>query len=82
VKAGTPADSAGLKAATGSRTVEGETYPTGGDVIIAFDGVRITSSQQLQNAVDAKQPGDKVSITYVRGGKSHTVQVTLVSRPS
>ncbi len=82
VKAGTPADSAGLKAATGSRTVEGETYPTGGDVIVAFEGVRITSSQQLQNAVDAKQPGDKVSITYVRGGKSHTVQVALASRPS
>jgi putative serine protease PepD len=82
VRAGTPADGAGLHAATGSRVVEGESYPTGGDVVVAFEGERITSAQQLQNAVDAKRPGDKVTITYVRGGKRHTVQVTLASRPS
>jgi putative serine protease PepD len=82
VKAGTPADAAGLRAATGSRTVEGQTYQTGGDVIVGFDGIRITSSQQLQNAVDAKRPGDRVTITYVRGGNHHTVQVTLAARPS
>jgi S1-C subfamily serine protease len=51
-------------------------------VITAFDGQEITSSDVLQNAVDAKHPGDKVSITYVRGGDKHTVQVTLGSRPS
>ena len=82
VKAGTPADTAGLRAATGTRTVEGQSYATGGDVIVGFDGIRITSSQQLQNAVDAKRPGDKVTITYVRGGQHHTVQVTLAARPS
>ena len=82
VKASTPADAAGLRAATGSRTVDGQSYPTGGDVIVSFEGVKITSSQQLQNAVDSKRPGDKVTITYVRGGKEHTVQVTLASRPS
>jgi S1-C subfamily serine protease len=82
VKAGTPADAAGLRAATGSRTVEGQSYPTGGDVIVGFEGITITSSQQLQNAVDSKRPGDKVTITYVRGGQHHTVQVTLAARPS
>ena len=65
-----------------SRTVEGESYPTGGDVITSFDGKQITTAQQLQDAVDAKQPGDTVTITYVRGGKRHTVNVTLASRPS
>jgi putative serine protease PepD len=82
VKAGTPADAAGLRAATSSRTVEGQSYPTGGDVIVGFEGITITSSQQLQNAVDSKRPGDKVTITYVRGGQHHTVQVTLATRPS
>ena len=82
VRAGTPADSAGLHAQSGSRTVEGESYPTGGDVITSFDGKQITTAQQLQDAVDEKQPGDTVTITYVRGGKRRTVNVTLASRPS
>jgi len=82
VLAGTPADDAGLRAATDEKAVAGQSYPTGGDVVTAFDGKKITSSDALQNAVDSKHPGDKVSITYVRGGKKHTVDVTLGSRPS
>jgi putative serine protease PepD len=82
VRAGTPADAAGLKAATGERTIDGETYPTGGDVIVEFDGQNVTAAEQLQNLVDAKQPGDKVQLTYIRGGDRHTVTVELASRPS
>lgn len=82
VVAGTPADDAGLRAATDQRTVDGQTYDVGGDVIVEFEGEQITSTQQLQNAVDAKRPGETVSVTYVRGGERHTVQVTLATRPS
>ena len=82
VRAGTPADAVGLRAATGQRTIDGESYPTGGDVIVEFDGQTVTSAQQLQNLVDGKQPGDKVKLTYVRRGDRHTVTVELASRPS
>jgi S1-C subfamily serine protease len=82
VRAGTPADAAGLRAATGQRTIDGESYPTGGDVVVEFDGQSVTSAEQLQNLVDARQPGDKVKLTYVRGGDRHTVTVTLATRPS
>ena len=82
VTAGTPADDAGLRAATGRKTVDGVTYDTGGDVIVGFDGEQITTPQQLQDAVDAKQPGDTVTVTYIRGAKRHTVRVTLGTRPS
>jgi S1-C subfamily serine protease len=82
VTAGTPADDAGLRAATGRKTVDGMTYDTGGDVIVGFDGEQITTPQQLQVAVDAKQPGDTVTVTYIRGAKRHTVRVTLGTRPS
>ena len=82
VVAGTPADDAGLRAATDQRTVDGATYDIGGDVIVEFEGEQIASAQQLQNAVDAKRPGETVSVTYVRGGDRHTVQVTLAARPS
>ena len=82
VRSDTPAARAGLRAATGSRSVDGQSYPTGGDVITAIDGRKVTSSAELQSAIDAKQPGDTVSITYVRDGDSRTAQVQLASRPS
>jgi putative serine protease PepD len=82
VRSDTPAARAGLRAATGSRLVDGQSYPTGGDVITAIDGSAVTSSPELQSRIDAKQPGDTISITYVRGGDSRTVQVELASRPS
>jgi putative serine protease PepD len=82
VRSDTPASRAGLRAATGSRLVDGQSYPTGGDVITAIDGKAVTSSVELQSTIDAKQPGETVSITYVRGGDSRTVQVELASRPS
>jgi S1-C subfamily serine protease len=77
----TPAQKAGLRAATGEKTIQGETYSTGGDVITALDGQKITASEQLQQAIDAKRPGDTVSITYWRKGESHAVDVKLATRP-
>ena len=77
----TPAQKAGLHASTGEKTIDGEPYSTGGDVVTAIDGEKITSSEELQRAIDAKQPGDTVSITYWRNGDSHTVDVKLATRP-
>jgi S1-C subfamily serine protease len=78
---GTPADDAGLKAATGTTLVDGQREPTGGDLVIAFDGEKVSSAVALQSAVDAHRPGDKVSITLVRNGSRRTVEVTLGVRP-
>ena len=82
VREGTPAAEAGLRAASGSAMVDGQSYPTGGDVITAVDGTAITDGASLQSAIDAKRPGDSVSITYTRDGTSTTVQVSLGTRPS
>jgi S1-C subfamily serine protease len=82
VTSGTPAAKAGLHGATGTKTVEGESYPTGGDVITEVEGQKVTTAEELQRAIDAKHPGDTVSITYWRDGKSHTTDVTLATRPS
>ena len=82
VRQGTPAAKAGLRAASGSEMVNGQSYPTGGDVITAVDGTAITDGASLQSAIDAKRPGDSVSITYTRDGTSTTVQVSLGTRPS
>ena len=67
VRSGTPADRAGLQA---------------GDTITAFDGKRVSSAEELERAIAAKKPGDSVSLTYSRSGKTHAVRLTLASRPS
>ena len=82
VREGTPAAEAGLRAASGSAMVDGQSYPTGGDVITAVDDTAVTDGASLQSAIDAKRPGDSVSITYTRDGTSTTVQVSLGTRPS
>jgi S1-C subfamily serine protease len=81
VREGGPADDAGLRGATGERTENGQSVPTGGDVIVEFEGTEITSSAQLQSAIDARRPGDTVAITVLRGGDRETVDVTLGERP-
>jgi putative serine protease PepD len=82
VREGGPADEAGICAATGSRSVDGQQVPTGGDVIVEFDGVEVETSEELQSAVEAKRPGDSVPITLVRDGDEKTVDVTLDERPA
>jgi putative serine protease PepD len=67
VRPGTPAASAGLQA---------------GDVITSIDGQSVRSASELSSAIDAKKPGDRVTLTYLRSGQSHTATVTLAERPS
>lgn len=82
VRNGTPADEAELREATGSKTIDGQQIPTGGDIVVELDGTAVDSSAELQSAVDAKRPGDKVSITVLRGGERRTIEVTLGTRPA
>jgi putative serine protease PepD len=67
VRAGTPAARANLRA---------------GDVVTAADGKPIRSASELRAVINAHRPGDTISVTYSRGGQSHTVKVTLAARPA
>ena len=51
-----------------------------GDVITAIDGNDVTSRPAVRSAIQAKQSGDEISVTYTRNGQSSTVKVTLTSR--
>ena len=82
VNSGTPAAKAGLHGSTGQQTVDGDQYPTGGDVITELDGQKMTTAEQLQRAIDAHKPGDTISVTYWRSGDTHTTQVKLAVRPA
>jgi putative serine protease PepD len=52
------------------------------DVITKLDGKTITNGGDLSSVIDGKKPGDKLAVTYVRNGSTHTVTVTLGTRPS
>jgi putative serine protease PepD len=67
VQSGTPAAKAGLEA---------------GDVVTSLGGTKISSPDELASAVNAHKPGEKVTITYERGGTSHSLELTLATRPS
>jgi S1-C subfamily serine protease len=52
-----------------------------GDKIVAIDGRPISSSDDVSAAVAAHKPGDKSTVTVVRGGNRRTLTVTLGTRP-
>jgi membrane-associated protease RseP (regulator of RpoE activity) len=65
VRAGSPADRAGLQA---------------GDVIVAFAGVAVRTLDDLTFALRGRRPGDTVEVRYLRDGREHTVQSILEQR--
>ncbi|MFJ6665883.1 trypsin-like peptidase domain-containing protein [Streptomyces sp. NPDC091383] len=65
VEANGPAAQAGLKP---------------GDVITKLDDSVIDSGPTLIGEIWTHKPGDKVTITYKRGGQEHTAQLTLGAR--
>ena len=52
-----------------------------GDVITEIDGAPATSNVQLQELTLTKKPGETVTLTYVRDGKTNKATVTLGSTP-
>ena len=79
VTKGAPADKAGLQGSTGTQTVDGTPFSTGGDVITAIDGTNVQSADQLIGLIQKKKPGDQISLTISRNGSTKTVTVTLGS---
>jgi putative serine protease PepD len=62
VTAGGPADKAGMKA---------------GDVITGFDGKPVGDATDLLALIRSRVPGEKVKITFTRGGKETSADLTL-----
>ena len=82
VEQGSAADKAGLHAGgISAQLPTGESVQLGGDIITKIDATEIASSDDVASAIGGKQPGDKVTITYLRDGKSHTTTATLGNRP-
>ena len=78
VTAGGPADRAGLQGATRGAQINGQQYPVDGDIIIAINDVPVRSTGDLRNVLETQaDPGDTVTVTYLREGREQQAQVTL-----
>jgi putative serine protease PepD len=53
-----------------------------GDVIVAVDGERVTTADELIVAIRRHAPGDHLTLTYVRSGHRTTVTLTLGAQRS
>jgi Tol biopolymer transport system component len=66
VRAGSPADLAGLR---------------GGDIIVRFQDMEIPDLYALTDALRAHRPGDNVRIEWLRDGRPMSGETTLARRP-
>src|SRR3989442_3748824 len=81
VRPGTGAAKAGLKPATNQVTVEGESWPAGGDVIVKVDGQPVPSVERFVDLIAAKKPGDTIDLEVVRGTSRIHLNVKLGRQP-
>jgi S1-C subfamily serine protease len=87
VQKGTAAEKAGIKGGNLTGSTEGGQVAVGGDIITSIDGKTVGGSEELANDIEAKKPGDTITVGLLRGnghgGYEHkTVQVTLGTRPN
>ena len=82
VTTGSPAAKAGLTGATGETTIGGQSYAVGGDVIVEANGDKIEGVKDLQAAVSALKPGDKLELVVkTSNGDTKTITVILGDQP-
>jgi S1-C subfamily serine protease len=82
VTSGSGAAKAGLKGGETEVVVAGETYTLGGDIIVSFDGKKISSLEELRDAISGKKPGDKVTLVIYRDANKTSVTVALGRQPA
>jgi Do/DeqQ family serine protease len=51
-----------------------------GDYITKVNGVKVTTGSEMVEQVAGFKPGDKITVTYLRGGKEVNTNVTLKNR--
>jgi S1-C subfamily serine protease len=76
-----PAERANLRAGDDEIDFQATQVKTGGDVIVAVNGQRLSRSDDLADEISAMSAGDEVELEMVRDGRHRTVRVRLGERP-
>ncbi len=79
---GGPANEAGLRAGDRQVEFEGGLLATGGDIIVAIDGVPVQGMDDLIVYLADTKVGQTVTLTMLRDGEKQTVEMTLEERPT
>lgn len=82
VRAGSPAEKAGLKGGTTQVVFAGTTYWLGGDAITKADGRTLQTTDDLASVVTSKKPGDSLALEVHRGQTTMNVTVELGRQPN
>ena len=83
VTSGGPADKAGLRGGTTQKQIIGQIVTVGGDFVVAIDGTRITSIDDLSTYLEEyTSPSQTINATIVRNNETLTLPLTLEARPA
>jgi S1-C subfamily serine protease len=82
VEPDSPAEDAGLQGGDGEIEFQATPVPTGGDVVVAVNGRRLTRRDDLADVISAMRAGERVELELVRDGDRRTVEVELGERPA
>jgi S1-C subfamily serine protease len=82
VEEDSPAEDAGIRG--GGDEIEFQATPlrTGGDLIVAVNGRRLTRRDDLADVISAMSAGEEVELEVLRDGKRRTIEVELGQRPA
>ncbi len=81
VSPGSPAEAARLRGTRETVTVDGQSLPVGGDVIVAMDEWPVRSFEELVAALIRFRPDETVTLRVIRDGRQREVSLTLGERP-
>jgi putative serine protease PepD len=71
----------GIRGASEQVRVGNYLIPAGGDVILAFEGKPVNSAQEMAAEIDRHKPGDRVTVTVLRGNKKVDLPIVLQEAP-
>ena len=76
-----PAQKAGLRAGVLSVTIEGEPWVFGGDILVAVNGLDVTTVEQYMRVFTALKVGQTITLSILRNGANQDITVTLQEQP-
>jgi S1-C subfamily serine protease len=80
VDRGGNAAAAGIRGGSRAVRIGRSVFRLGGDVIVAVDGIEVSTIANLFNALEDNKPGDRVQVVYFRGTQRRTATLTLSER--
>ena len=81
IEEGSPADTAGLRGPNRTVIVGMYRLGIGGDLITAIDGKAVEGQDALRRTLNQKPPGDSMTLTVFRSGRSVKIVVPVGSAP-